>query len=206
MIMQFAAIYLDGRQQVFRLEKDQFTLGRSSKCDIVLNEEGFSRQHCLIEVIDGDVFVTDLGSANGVLINEEKIPPHQRVKFNLSFSLNMAGVEISDFQFLNDQYHEEEAHKVIEMTRPTSQSLSSSVLKNKSSTSKGFKAEKRSNSKSMHPGLRGVFIILVVLVILTTYHQFFKESESEDEAISKMLYESYTSKKKADGSIKTRNF
>ena len=204
MIYQFTVTYSNGREQVFTLEKDHFTIGRSSKCDVILIEEGFSRQHCLIEVIDGDVYATDLGSANGVLINEEKIPPHQRTKYNLSFSLNLASVEISGFQFLGDSINTD--NEIGEKEQPLSPVRSTAVINKRSSPQKAFKADKTSASRSMHPGLRGVLAFLFLIAVMVVYHHFRGETESEHDELSRMLFQANTSKKKADGSIKTRNF
>ena len=204
MIYQFMVTFSDGREQVVRLEKDHFTIGRSSKCDVILVEEGFSRQHCLIEIIEGDVFATDLGSANGVLINEEKIPPHQRTKYNLSFSLILASVEISGFQFLSDTTVAD--NETDEKAQPLSQVHSTAAINKKSSPQKAAKADKKFASTSMHPGLRGLLVFLFLIVVAVFYHHFRGETESEHDELSRMLFQANTSKKKADGSIKTRNF
>lgn len=50
------------------------TIGRRDTCELILNDEsGVSRQHATITLKEGDVFIEDLGSTNGVLINGEKI-------------------------------------------------------------------------------------------------------------------------------------
>lgn len=55
-------------------------LGRSSTCEISINDPALSRNHCLFELRretakDGDVtlWVTDLASANGTLVNDEPL-------------------------------------------------------------------------------------------------------------------------------------
>ena len=48
-------------------------LGRSSSNDIHLGDEGLSRNHCLFEVRDGALWVTDLASANGTIVNDEPL-------------------------------------------------------------------------------------------------------------------------------------
>lgn len=56
-------------QIVVELRDAPIVIGRASSCDIVLDDELASREHCRIAV-DGDrVLVTDLGSKNGVLVN-----------------------------------------------------------------------------------------------------------------------------------------
>jgi pSer/pThr/pTyr-binding forkhead associated (FHA) protein len=49
-------------------------LGRSRTCTLRLpGDATVSRQHCLIELDEGGVWVQDLGSLNGTLVNGEKI-------------------------------------------------------------------------------------------------------------------------------------
>ena len=46
-------------------------LGRSSTCEISIADPALSRNHCLFEVRDGMLWVTDLASANGTLVNDD---------------------------------------------------------------------------------------------------------------------------------------
>jgi eukaryotic-like serine/threonine-protein kinase len=49
-------------------------LGRSRSCNLRLPTDAtVSRQHCIIELDDGGVWVQDLGSLNGTHVNGEKI-------------------------------------------------------------------------------------------------------------------------------------
>ncbi len=49
------------------------TAGRDESCDIVLDSERVSRTHAAFSVRDGQLWVEDLGSANGTRVNEKKI-------------------------------------------------------------------------------------------------------------------------------------
>ena len=48
-------------------------LGRSSTCEISIPDPALSRNHCLFEVRDGMLWVTDLASANGTFVNDEQL-------------------------------------------------------------------------------------------------------------------------------------
>jgi hypothetical protein len=49
--------------------RDKMTIGRSAPADVILDEEGISRRHALVEVVHGGVVrITDLGSKNGVRV------------------------------------------------------------------------------------------------------------------------------------------
>lgn len=93
--------FLDGEVQTFESSKQSLVIGRSPKADIVVSKDGFSRQHCLIDIIDGEIFVTDLASANGVYIDGKKIPPNQQVPFNTYLQLSIGptkSVEIDIYE------------------------------------------------------------------------------------------------------------
>src|SRR6266699_739791 len=52
-----------------------FTIGRHPRNDIVLDAQGVSRQHLLIQGDSRQVTVTDLGSSNGTWLGEQKLLP-----------------------------------------------------------------------------------------------------------------------------------
>ena len=52
------------------------TLGRSASCDVVLDSKRASRSHAVIELEGPRVFITDLHSLNGTLVNGELIGRH----------------------------------------------------------------------------------------------------------------------------------
>jgi S-DNA-T family DNA segregation ATPase FtsK/SpoIIIE len=69
------------------------TIGRSPKCTVVIPNEGISRQHCQLEIVDGEVFVTDLGSTNGVLIDGERIEAHKKIAYQTFLTLSFGPVQ-----------------------------------------------------------------------------------------------------------------
>lgn len=48
-------------------------IGRSSSCDVVLDDRRVSRQHARIETTGEQVRLVDLGSGNGTLVNGRKV-------------------------------------------------------------------------------------------------------------------------------------
>lgn len=49
------------------------TLGRSSSCEIPIQDDRISRRHSELQLKDGGLRIKDLGSANGTLVNRKKI-------------------------------------------------------------------------------------------------------------------------------------
>lgn len=60
---------------------DSLSVGRGSDNDVVLGSKQVSRNHAVLNVLDGQLYVTDLASSNGTFINE------QRLEGNTSTSL-----------------------------------------------------------------------------------------------------------------------
>lgn len=58
----------------FELPPGRFLIGRSTDCQLSLDDPLVSRKHALLIVTEEQVEVQDLGSRNGVLVNDEKIP------------------------------------------------------------------------------------------------------------------------------------
>ena len=58
---------------IFNLEGGESTIGRNPDCTIPLDFHGISRKHFTITVEDMTVTLTDLGSANGTYLNNNKL-------------------------------------------------------------------------------------------------------------------------------------
>ena len=64
---------LKGRR--FAVPAEGLRLGRSSSCEISIPDPVLSRNHCLFETRDGGLWVTDLASANGTIVNAVQLGP-----------------------------------------------------------------------------------------------------------------------------------
>ncbi len=64
---------LKGRR--FSVPADGLRLGRSSSCEISIPDPALSRNHCLFETRDDGLWVTDLASANGTIVNDVQLGP-----------------------------------------------------------------------------------------------------------------------------------
>lgn len=52
-------------------------IGRSTECNLKIASSQVSRAHCRITLGDDTVYVEDLGSANGTMVDGKMLPPHQ---------------------------------------------------------------------------------------------------------------------------------
>ncbi len=62
------------------LSLGEFTVGRSSSCSLALDDGLVSRQHAAFRVSETDVFVRDLGSRNGVSVNDKRVVEEARLR------------------------------------------------------------------------------------------------------------------------------
>lgn len=62
---------LKGRR--FSATESGIRLGRSSSCEISIEDPALSRNQCLFELRDGKIWITDLASANGTAVNDEEL-------------------------------------------------------------------------------------------------------------------------------------
>src|ERR1700724_4461531 len=84
-----------------RYVESETRIGRGEQNNVRLTHPSVSRDHALIRRADGSYVISDLGSANGTFVNDERIHvPHSlsagdRVKFasvEFTFNLNLAEV------------------------------------------------------------------------------------------------------------------
>ncbi|HQJ57047.1 MAG TPA: VWA domain-containing protein [Caldisericia bacterium] len=67
----------------FRITKEEFKIGRdpSLKCDLVLKDPTVSKEHAKIKLQDdGKIYIYDLGSENGTIVNDEEIKGPKELK------------------------------------------------------------------------------------------------------------------------------
>ncbi|MBQ7159474.1 MAG: FHA domain-containing protein [Treponema sp.] len=60
----------------------KITIGRSTECDVVVDNKLVSRHHALIQKIRDAYFLRDDGSTNGTFLNGKRIPDGKYIKLN----------------------------------------------------------------------------------------------------------------------------
>jgi hypothetical protein len=62
----------------YTLTAEGVIIGRAPTCDVIVSDPLVSREHALIRIRPNDVFIEDLGSSNGLYVNNVRITePHQ---------------------------------------------------------------------------------------------------------------------------------
>lgn len=69
---------LVGEGREFPLKKGANTFGRKSDNDVQIADPYVSGRHGLLEVADDGLFITDIGSTNGTMLNDAKLSPNMR--------------------------------------------------------------------------------------------------------------------------------
>ena len=81
---------------------DQFTIGRSSSCDLTIPDQPeISGKHCLLELKDNVLHISDLNSRNGTSVNGVPI----RNKFSLK-SRDVVGMGRSEYRLIYEEENE----------------------------------------------------------------------------------------------------
>ena len=89
-------------------DRDTITLGRHSTSDIHVVDKKASRHHAKIEIVDGEVRVTDLGSNNGTKVNGESIVTHLLTEGDeISIGATTIKVNLLDFPAMPEKSQEE---------------------------------------------------------------------------------------------------
>ncbi len=77
---------------------DSLSVGRGSDNDVVLGSKEVSRNHALLSVLEGQLYVKDLTSSNGTFVNNERIESNQSTLLKLNDTLGFASFDFTVLQ------------------------------------------------------------------------------------------------------------
>lgn len=83
----------DGTTETRSFRMKVVSIGRSKSSDFTVTDDSLSRIHCLIEINNGEFFITDLNSSNGVYLDNLRILPNKRISFSTFVPLSIGQLE-----------------------------------------------------------------------------------------------------------------
>lgn len=94
-----ARLIVKGKRQIYRKLKGVFTIGRSSRSDLVIKGNGISRNHAEVRAMDnGQYFVLDVGSRNGTFVNGTRVSGSRLLR-----SGDLIAIGDCELSFLNSE-------------------------------------------------------------------------------------------------------
>ncbi|WP_350655420.1 FHA domain-containing protein [Psychrobacter sp. S1-30-MNA-CIBAN-0213] len=69
---------------------DSLSIGRGNDNDVVLGSKSVSRNHALLSVLNGDLYIKDLDSSNGTFINDKRIEGNKSTHLNSNDTVGFA--------------------------------------------------------------------------------------------------------------------
>lgn len=153
----------EGQGKKFPL-KGSLTLGRSVKCDACFEDPQLSRRHAEFFFRDGVLEVKDLGSANGILVNQKKVAaaslqPGDLVQMG-GVLLLVIGPKVSGVQ----AHEEEDATlfmKALDLPKPVPQPVQSGRIEVPQTAPKAALAATPASSKA--PLLLGLSVLVLAV-------------------------------------------
>lgn len=107
----------------YELTEGEVAIGRSQKCNVVLGDKKSSRKHSIIRK-EGEKFILkDLGSANGTLVNGERVDEHELQSGDV---LTIGDTQFT-FQWLQADY-EKKKEEFISVPQPEPEPIVASLM------------------------------------------------------------------------------
>lgn len=69
--------------QTFKLKPSRTVIGTGQECDIKVDDQFMSSKHCEVRFENGSFKLFDLGSTNGIVVNDKKVREHELVDNDL---------------------------------------------------------------------------------------------------------------------------
>jgi diguanylate cyclase (GGDEF)-like protein len=96
--------------RMFRIDQAETVIGRATDATIRLEDDGLSRRHAKIVQADGEVWVEDMNSANGTLVNGQRI---QRGMLQDGDKIQMGSTTILKFTY-SDRLEEDFQQRMVD--------------------------------------------------------------------------------------------
>ncbi|HLE10559.1 MAG: hypothetical protein A2504_14155 [Bdellovibrionales bacterium RIFOXYD12_FULL_39_22] len=75
-------IHSDDGVKSTMINADRFVIGRSTKADIIIDEDGISRNHLIVTIKNNTIYLLDEGSSNGTFVEKNRLHAKQEITYN----------------------------------------------------------------------------------------------------------------------------
>lgn len=123
-------------------------IGRSPKCDIVINNRYVSSEHAILTVESGYVYIEDNGSTNGTYVDGKRI--HSRTRLNSGSKVQLYNVPFDWHRYINVIKENDLEDKTIQKSR-TSYTNYDSSKSNYDSSKSNYSTSKSNYGTSNRP-------------------------------------------------------
>jgi two-component system cell cycle response regulator len=100
-------IYGEDMGRRARVGTEPLIIGRSPQCDIQVDQESVSRNHCRIRFTGSEFLVNDLGSTNGTYVNDDLVEGEGRLRHGDQLKVGRTILKFIIGDDVEAQYHEE---------------------------------------------------------------------------------------------------
>jgi pSer/pThr/pTyr-binding forkhead associated (FHA) protein len=178
--MKISLKLVNGEELQFKVDLNSCVIGRSPKCDIVIPHEGMSRQHCQIDVQGGEIYITDLGSTNGVLIDGQRLEVGKRTLYFTYLTLSFGAIQSMQIE-LEENIEVQAPHPLPFKT--SSRNRSVKFEGNVDETNSKVKKQKSFKPQIKEKVTKSSFIMVNVLVVLLLGAVVFYYATKEEELV-----------------------
>lgn len=109
-----AVISGDDKGKLLPIKADFISIGRSSKCEIILSDKSISRRHAEILITDGQVYVRDAGSSNGSFVNNKQIKEPCLLKANDYIRLGAVVIQLIAEKGVGNEITTQASEEIVE--------------------------------------------------------------------------------------------
>ncbi len=158
--MKITFTFQDGAINAYPIRDKSFIIGRSPKCNVRVQSMEFSREHCKVEIIGKSIFLTDLNSTHGVVVDNVPLLPGTRTRYMTTQQL-----KIGDSYVIFDLSSDELTRSIVNI-RPLLQSDGQTSVTRIKLNKKEAEEKKRESTQSTVLTLMAWAILLTGTVIL----------------------------------------
>ena len=160
------------------------TIGRSRSCDFPIDDESLSRRHSQIDIEEGQFFITDLGSANGVYIDGNRIPPLTKTKIASFQIIYMGPLEFQFFDTDEAPSFTSQEGKTNPMMRRQDEPTISQATRRIDRKTLSKLSSKKSNTSNDKASL-GLYLSAALLVaVIFGFYKNFSDRETQTENVT----------------------